>query len=133
MIDIENKLYTLLRTALHAEGFTNLAGDYREINDTYPYVYIQMINNSVESNYSDSGNIENFARQDFQIEIYTDGSTKKTQAKTIADIVDSVLNETGLRRMFYSFVPNFNDVSKSRLILRYTGLVNKENKIYGGI
>jgi hypothetical protein len=133
MIDIENKVYTQLRTALNAEGITSLSSVYLESPAAYPHVFIEMINNSVDQNRSDSGNLENFAKQDFQIEIFTNGDSKKTDAKEIANIVDGSLNGIGLRRSFYSFVPNYNDNNISRLILRYTGLVDKQNKIYGGI
>lgn len=129
MIDIENQVYTLVRNAIQSYG-AQIGAVYTESPAKYPYVFFEMTNNPVWERGSDSGDIENFANQSFEVSIYTKGNNKKTLAKQIGDTIDGVLKGLNFRRVFYSPVPNFRDNNIYRLILRYRVIVGKGNTTY---
>lgn len=129
MIDIENKIYTLVRNSI--QSFNAEVGSvYTESPAKYPYVFFEMTNNSTYDRGSDSGDIENFAEQSFEVNIYTKGNSKKSTAKEIATAIDNVLKEKNFRRVFYSPVPNFRDNNIYRIILRYRIIVGKNQTLY---
>lgn len=129
MINIENQVYTLIRSAIQPYS-AEIGSIYTESPAKYPYVFFEMTNNPVWERGSDSGDIENFANQSFEVSIYTKGNIKKTLAKQIAETIDSKLKGLNFRRVFYSTVPNFRDNNIYRLILRYRVIVGKDNTTY---
>lgn len=129
MIDIENKVYTALRQVLTPMGAIT-GSVFTESPAKFPYVFIEMTNNSIYERGVDSAYIENFSEQNFEINIYTKGNTKKTMAKQLAEAVDSKLKEFGFRRIMYSPVPNFIDNNIYRMILRYKVIVGRNETLY---
>ena len=129
MIDIENKIYTELRQVLVPLG-AEVGSVFTESPANFPYVFIEMTTNSVYERGVDSGHIENFSEQNFEINIYTKGNTKKTMAKQLAEAVDSKLKEFGFWRIMYSPVPNFIDTNVYRMILRYKVIVGRNETLY---
>lgn len=129
MIDIENKIYTELRQVLLPMG-AEVGSVFTESPAKFPYVFIEMTNNSIYERGVDSGYIENFSEQNFEINIYTKGNTKKTMAKQLAETVDSKLKELGFRRIMYSPIPNFIDTNVYRMILRYKVIVGRNETLY---
>lgn len=132
MIDIENVVYTKVRNHLVSKGYNNMGSVYTESVSKFPYVFFMQDTNYIWEKGSDSGDLENFIKAGFIVEIYAEGNTKKTEAKTIASEINSVMVDLGFTRAFYSFVPNYLDNNIVRLILKYNGIVSKENTIYGG-
>lgn len=129
MIDIENKVYSLVRAALKSVGVDS-GSVYTDNPAKFPYVFFELTNSTIYDRGIDSGKLENFANQTFQISIYSQGSTKKTEAKSLANLIDGVLSELGLKRIFYSPIPNFEDNSIFRIVTRYQGIIGDNNKIY---
>jgi hypothetical protein len=129
MINIENQVYTLIRSAIQPYS-AEIGSIYTESPSKFPYVFFTMTNNLVFERGSDSGDIENFANQNFEVNIYTNSDDKKSLANSIADTIDTKLKSLGFRRVFYSTVPNFRDNNIYRLILRYRVIVGKDNTTY---
>lgn len=132
MIDIDNQIYTLVRNELVSNGYTNISRIYRTVESEFPYIYFQLLNNSVNTAGSDSGDIEKFADVSYQIDIFTQGETQITTASEIAQIIDTVFNGLGFKRTYGAPTPNHLDLTISRFTLRYSATVDKNKKIYGG-
>lgn len=129
MIDIENKIYTAIRQVVLPFD-AEISSVYTESPAKFPYVFVEMTSNTVYDRGVDSGRIENFSNQNFEINIYTKGNIKKTLAKQIAETIDSKLKEFNFRRVFYSPIPNFNDNNIYRMILRYKVIVGRNETLY---
>lgn len=133
MIDVENQVYTLVKDHLNSKGYNNMSSVYTESMAKFPYIFFSQNINNIYERGSDSGDLENYAITEFTAEIYASGNNKKTLAKTIASEINKVMKDIGFSRKFYSFIPNYLDNNIVRLVLRFNGIVSKENIIYGGI
>ena len=124
MIDIENYIYTLVRTDLLG-AFTNVdvSSEYTENPASFPHVCIEMSDNTTHAASMTAQQREFAAEQSFTVNIYTNSSKRKTDAKAIASVVDDSLSRIGFRRVMYLRTPN-EDRNIYRLTLRYNGLVS---------
>ena len=123
MIDIENMVFTAVRTAV-----TTLVSDcyvtseYTQKPEKFPCVLIQMVDNHVYERTSDE-NVENHARVVFQIEVFTSFiGKKKTSAKTIFQAVDNAMADMKFVRTTYATLPNM-DKTIFRITSRYRAIV----------
>jgi len=74
---------------------------------------------------------EKYNEQSFEINIYTNGNTKMSDAKAIRNKVDKIMNgDCGMNRVFSDTVPNYSDRRIYRYILRYDCMVDVNSKIY---
>lgn len=124
MIDIENYIYTYVRSALLAE-FANVdvSSEYTENPAVFPHVCIEMSDNTTHAESMTAQQREFAAEQTFTVNIYTVSQTRKSDAKKIAAVVDSSLSTLGFRRAMYLRTPNI-DRNIYRLTMRYNGIVS---------
>lgn len=130
MIDIFNQLYTGLTTSLVAY-FPNLktSSTYTNSPATYPFVSVEEIGDSVYENGGDSGDIENFANKDYEINIYTTTPLPKANADKIKKVVDDYMKAIGFTRTTCYPMPT-NDEKLYRIVMRYRGVVSKNKTVY---
>jgi len=125
MINIENKVYSLVSTAVKTNYST--ASTYSEPVETpasFPCVVLYESNNAVYTETQDSSSIENHAMVTYECDIYSNAkSGKKTQAKAIAQIVDGIMSSKGFTRTFCDQIPNI-DRTIFRIVMRYEGIVD---------
>lgn len=123
MIDIENYVYTQVRAALK-EAFATIdtSAEYEETPAAFPHVCAEMTDNTNSVSYMTASKRENVSEVTFTVNIFTNTTTAKSDAKKIAQTVDSVMQGLGFRRSIYLRTPNI-DRTIYRLTLRYTGFV----------
>lgn len=127
MIDIENAIYDKVKKAINAQYPTAVVESVPiQTVTSLPVISFYQSDNSVDSLTVDTTSFENFANVSFECNIFCDGTSKKQTAKKIAEIVDSVMENVHLRRIFYSPTPNL-DITIYRLVLRYTGTVSRSS------
>ena len=128
MIDIENQVFTELKTKLLAEK-SNLKVDsvFQNTPSSFPFVSCEMIGNSKSLSLNDMCGGEKGSNITFEIHIYSKSSTKKTEAKEISQIVDEYFNSIGFWRQ--SYVP-FQDNETFRIVLMYGAVVSKNHITY---
>ena len=100
MKDCENEIYTLIAQRLRAE-FPGIAisGDQDAVAPRFPFVSIEMSDNTTLFKVMDSGNYE-VSIVYFDINIYSNLKTgRKAEARKIASVIDSVLTPKNFRRM----------------------------------
>ena len=126
MIDIENKVFNEIVTQV--QYYFNDASVYSEAIDvpsSFPCVTMEETSNMVYAKSSDSSALENHARITYEFNIYSNlESGKKSQAKDIQSIIDSVMEGYNFTRTFCSPMPN-QDRTIYRIVSRYDGIVAK--------
>ena len=126
MIDIENVIFTELATAIRtAYSGASVYGEYVEVPASFPCVTIVEADNRVMERTRDLSGIEHYAEVMYEINIYTnDANGKKSKAKAIAQIVDSVMSGRLFTRTFRGQTPNI-DRTIYRITMRYKGVVSE--------
>lgn len=129
MIDVENQVFTELKTKLVAYNpKIGVASVFQNTPSTFPFVSIEMIDNSKSLSLADMCGNENGADTSFEIHIYSKSTeNKKTEAKKISQVVDEYFNSIGFWRN--SYVP-FQDNETFRIVLRYSAVVSKNHITY---
>lgn len=131
MIDIENQVYSKLREELLVD-YPNIymPQAYTPQVSTFPCVIVEEKTNLPNLSTITTHNTENYSDLMYEINIYTNSQTKKTDAKAIRDkINDIMMNYFGMERNYCSNVPNLVDSSIYRIVLRYTCKVDTETQV----
>lgn len=124
MNDPENYVYTQVRAAvLEAYPSADTASEYTDTPAQFPFVSCEMTDNSVLARFMTAQNREFASSVTFTVNIFSNSEFPKTQAKDIAEIVDSTMKGMGFRRSLYLRTPNV-DRTIYRLTLRYSGIVS---------
>lgn len=131
MIDIENRIYTAVKTAvMTAYPTASMASEYVEAPSAFPHISLWQMDSSILSNSRDSSSRENHDIVSFQCDVYSNTlSGKKTQAKTISKIIDDVMVGYGFRRTMCQPLPNL-DRTIYRITMRYIVIVGTDYTIY---
>ena len=133
MIDIENQVYSKIRTELLLTyPQINMPQAYTPQVTTFPCVIVEEKTNLPNVSTITTHSTENYSDLMYEINIYTNSTTKKTDAKAIRNIInDIMMNYFGMERNYCSNIPNLVDSSIYRIVLRYTCKVDNDTlKIY---
>ena len=129
MIDIEttifNKVATTLRT--NHDGIA-VYGEYVAEPASFPCVNMWESNNSVDMMHEDTSALDDYVNVTYTVQIFTNSSTKKLDAKELADEIDGIMTEFRFRRNLLSQVPNI-DRTIYRIELRYSGIVKRTDYV----
>lgn len=127
IVGIENEIFTKLDTELPD---ALVIGNYDESADTFPRVVFHELINTAGQDTRDSDG-EKYNQQSFNVEIYTVGNRKKSDANNIRLKVDEILSGFyNLERDFSESLPNFMDRNIYRYVMRYSCMVDKNKVIY---
>lgn len=130
MIDIQNEVFDRLTTALKAfDSNVGTSSVYVNIPTVYPFVSIEEIENSVYTNGIDSCKKENFADITYEINVYTKGTTKKSDCRKLLAVVDNYMSNVGFIRNSVTPMQDQNE-TLYRIVARYSGVVGIDNKVY---
>ena len=129
MIDIYNKVYTLIKNALaNQTPQIEMSAVYVNMPSKRPFVSVEEIENAVDVLHS-SCNVENFADMQYVINIYTEGTKKRADGINILKLVDNALSSVGFVRTSKNEFQTQNE-TVYHIIARYSGIVSKDNVIY---
>lgn len=131
MIDLENDIFMTIATALRsAHDGIYVTGEYVNAPPSFPAVSIVENGNSVVQRYR-TLNIENAVSVMYEVNIYSNKAAgKKTEAKAIAETIDSAFASIGFTRTMRNQVANLNDASIYRIVCRYEAIIDKDYWIY---
>lgn len=120
MIDIENKIYSPIRTALvNAYDGIFVTSEPTATTAKFPAVSIVQQDNYMSINKRDNGGEERFATVMFQVDVYSNKSSgRKSQCKEIMGFIDKMLFDLNFTRLSLTPVPMAND-GYYRLTARY--------------
>ena len=125
MIDCENEVYTRVATALRsAFPKIDITGDATNVPSAFPHVSIEQIDNREMRNRTDAKEMTEVV---FEVNVYSNAQNrKKSEAKSIAKIIDESFSGMNFRRMSLDRIPNRDDLTIYRLVGRYEGRTDGE-------
>ena len=120
MIDIENKIYSPIRTALvNAYDGIYVTSEPTATSAKFPAVSIVQEDSYMSVNKLDNSGTERFATVMFQVDVYSNkASGRKTQCKEIMNTIDTMLYALNFTRISLTPIPMAND-GYYRLTARY--------------
>lgn len=131
MIDIENAVFTQVKTALVEHYPTIKVESVSVYNPSkFPCVSIEESDNySLESTRDTTSN-ENHVVVMYEVNAWSNkAGGKKEECKAILSIVDNVLNDLGFTRLSRTPI-NLDDATKYRINARYRAVVSQDKTIY---
>lgn len=131
MIDIENAVFTKVKTAL-TKQFPNITVESVTTYSPskFPFVCIEEADNYSYLPTRDTGSNENHATVVYEVNAYSNKtSKKKSECKAIIAAVDEVMNGLGFTRNTKTPI-NLDEATKYRIFARYTAVVSKNYTIY---
>lgn len=127
IVDITNEILTELKTTITD---AKVLSSYQPTSTVFPVIVCEETDNTSDDDTKDSSGFT-YCRITINIEIYTNGPNRMSKAKDLRSSVDAILSDTyGLSRISQRPVPNFNDSDIYRYQISYSGLVDKNKKIY---
>lgn len=130
MINNANEIFDRITTALkNVDKAVQTSSVYKNIPSSYPFVSIELIENSVYEPGSDSKDIENFANMSYEINVYAKGDTKMSKAYGLLGVADNFMKSIGFRRIIAQPMQDQNE-TLYRIIARYEAVVGKDLKVY---
>ena len=132
MVDITNFVYTKVKAAVNSIASTAVVEkQYQDTATTFPYVTVIDIDDPEISH-----NLDFKGRQShpsWQIDIYTTGGARETNAKKIRDAIAIVMeDELHMQRIVAKPVTNVADTTIYRYAMRYDCKIDEDRQlIYG--
>jgi len=128
MIDIENEVFTRVKTALDntfAEIY--ITSPYNRIEETFPHVTIEQSDSYTPREYETNSDEEKIATFTFEINVYSNKMQgKKLECQQIMNVIDKTLRKMNFRRTTRQTVPNLEDATIYRMLARY--IVNSDGE-----
>lgn len=121
MIDKENVVYNTIATALRSKYKTIyiIGTEISSMPPQFPAVSIVQSDNSLRTVYSTFDKLENVAKENYKVEVYSNlEKGKEAQTKEITSVISDAMCELGYVRTFCEMVPNA-DPTINRRISRY--------------
>lgn len=127
IVDITNEVLSRLKTEL-SNG--TVLTSYPSTTPDFPCVIVEELNNnSYDGSKDSSGN--HHSDISIEINIFTTGMKRMTDAKTVRNSIDAILSdEYGMKRDYSRPTPNM-DTNIYRYVMRYSAIVDTNKTIYG--
>lgn len=131
IIDVFNQVYSKLKTDITLDGSSVLVlPDFPDISPQLPCVIIESKNNSNRLDTTSSAGQQHNTCV-YEINVFTQGDTKRTDSVNIVGQVDSIMSdEFGMNRDSMEQVRNLFDETIYRIVIRYTFTIDKQQKIH---
>lgn len=132
MIDIESQVFTRVKQAILAVYPDALVSSaYVDAPAQFPCVFLLEMNNTALPNTRTSSSNENHAVLMYQLDVYSaKAQGKKAEARAIAALSDTVMQQMGFTRTMLQPVMNAADTSIFRYTGRYNAVAGKDQTIY---
>ena len=124
MIDVENDVFEMVASAVET-AFPNakVQNAYTDQPSSFPCVTVSEVDNTVLSRMR-TDNIENAVYVMYEVNVFSNnGANKKSESKSIINLIDSTFLSHGFTRSMKTQVPNFADRKIYRIVARYKAVV----------
>lgn len=129
IIDISNEIFTVLKTNITA---AKILLSYSSTSPTFPCITFEELTNNIDVSTVDTSG-EHYNMIALEINIFTNGETQVSDAKTLRTSVDNILSGTyRMSRDFSSPTPNYQDANIYKYTMRYSFKIDKNKTIYRG-
>jgi hypothetical protein len=128
IVDVSNQIFSELCTLL--DGMATISRPNQDNPLEYPYVTFDDFDNGDIAESKGTSGVK-YTSIGFEMQIYTKGDTRMTDAKELRLLIDNKLSgEYGFLRTTSQKIPNLRDDSIYRYVIRYEGIVDENEKIY---
>ena len=132
MIDSEPVIFNYISNyvkGIYGESFP-IASEYKESFPKFPVAVATEIDNSVYERMR-TRTIENAQKVTWEINVFSNlVGSGKFQAREIMAVFDKAFAEIGFTRTMMTPAPNYQDQNIYRIVVRYSGVVDKDLWIY---
>ena len=133
MIDIERDVFITASRAVKAQYpdiyFTN---EYVRTPPKFPCASLEERDNRNDEFTQDSSSNENTDTVIYELNVYSNKTSgKKSEAKSILNLLDTAMTDMGFTRTMMQPIPNMEDATLYRITARYIAVVDKNRNIYG--
>ena len=130
MINNANEIFDRITTALkQSDSAVKTSSVYVNAPSSYPFVSIELIEDSIYEQGVDSGDMENFANMSYEVNVYAKGDTKMSKAYGLLGVADNFMKSIGFTRIIIQPMQDQNE-TLYRIIARYEAVVGKDLKVY---
>lgn len=132
MIDIETEIFNSISVKVR-EKYSQifLTGEYVKSPPSFPCASIVEVDNQIYRNTRTTECIENHAQLLYEVNVYSNKHNgKKAECKEIISYIDSLMASFGFTRTLLNPVPNEEDATVYRMVVRYRAIVSKNKVIY---
>lgn len=132
MIDFSNEIFNAVAKDLRsAYKGIKVVGEYVSTPTAFPAVTIDEIGNI--PTHLDSGKTNKYARVTYRVQVFSNlKSGKRSQAREIYSLVDSVLQELGMFAVSYTTTPAVYNSEVYCIAATYEAVVDRDGVIYRG-
>lgn len=132
MIDIETEIFSIVSAEVRKKyPKIYMTGEYVKAPPSFPCVSLVEIDNQIYRNSRDSGSIENHVQVLYEVDVYSNKtSRKKAECKAIIAVIDSKMESLGFTRTMLNPIPNEEDTTIYRMTARYRAIIGKDKTIY---
>lgn len=132
MIDIETEVFNVVSTNTRKKyPKIYMTGEYVKSPPSFPCVSLIEMDNQIYQNTRDSGCIENHVQLLYEVNVYSNRTSgKKAECKAIIAFIDSQMEALGFTRILMNPIPNEEDATIYRIVVRYRAIVSKDKIIY---
>ena len=130
MIDYSNEIFTDAATTLRnaVDGIT-VIGEYVSSPTSFPTVTIDEISNVPK--HRDSAKTEKYSTVRYRVQVFSNKSSgKRTEARSIFNVVDNRLSELGFVRKTYTTTPDVYNSSVYQITAAYEAVLGTDGVIY---
>ena len=122
MLDKESEIFSAAAKALRLK-YKSIYVIGTELTSTppkFPAVSLVQSNNAVRAEYATFDSLENVAREDYKVEVFSNlEKGKEAQTKEITSVISDVMRSLGYERTFCQPIAN-GDPTIARRVSRYT-------------
>lgn len=127
MIDIENGLYTYIKSKISAN--VNFTPEFVRNPASFPHVDMVVQDNTFHA--PDNSGEEHMSKILVQFNFYSNKkSGRKQECKTLANTVDDAMRAIGFYRIRLSPAPNIEDATIYRMAGMYSAVVDVNKTVY---
>lgn len=129
MIDKSNEIFTLVATKLR-ENFEDITviGENIDTPSKFPTVTIdENYNVPVEE---DSRALNQYAHVRYRVQVFTTGSTKRSEARKIYKALDEVLQEINFKCKSFSTLPEIYNSKIYQITSSYEAIIKEDGTIF---
>lgn len=121
MIDIESRVYDPIAKAVRAAfPGASVSSEYVRAPSKFPHVSITESDNYTTLSHLDGAGTERFATVMYEVNVYSNKSSgKKSECRTVMDLVDRMMYQKNFTRISMTPVPNLEDATIYRIVARY--------------
>ena len=118
MINKETELFIFVADRLRNKfnGIYVIGTELSAAPPKFPAVAIVQSNNAINETYATFSSLENVAKEDYKVEVYSNlEKGKETQAIEITSVISDAMSELGYVRTFCETIPNADSTVHRRM------------------